>query len=377
MAVAIGVLAWSGHVSALPLACAFPALWVFSPTRFMAGIVSMAYFLAASRDLPQSASAYLEVGMIESVGLWFAASASFVLVHTLLWTSKPGWLRAARYGVVSTLMALPPLGITGWASPITAAGVMFPGWGWFGLAATATGQLVMTTRVWPVAALAFGGAWAWSTAPLGPPNMPQRWIGINTGFDYSNMTNANGYLQSFSTITKVKQAASEGHSVIVLPESALGTWTPTTEHLWANTLMGTDVTVLGGAIAPKAEGYDNVIVKVTADGSEVVYRQRMPVPVAMWRPWSPGGATAEFFRNPVAEVNGFRIAPVICAEHLLIWPILQSMINQPDVVVAIGNGWWAQGTDVVANQVAQVQAWTALFDTKFVHSFNKLDSDWN
>ena len=53
------------------------------------------------------------------------------------------------------------------------------------------------------------------------------------------------------------------------------------------------------------------------------------------------------------------------------------MINQPDVVVAIGNGWWAQGTDVVANQVAQVQAWTALFDTKFVHSFNKLDSDWN
>ncbi|MCB1457294.1 MAG: conjugal transfer protein TraB, partial [Nitratireductor sp.] len=135
------------------------------------------------------------------------------------------------------------------------------------------------------------------------------------------------------------------------------------------------VTVLGGAVILNAQGYDNVIVKLTATGSDILYRQRMPVPVAMWRPWTAGGAKAEFFRNPVAEVRGLRLAPVICAEHLLVWPVLQSMAGQPDALVAIGNGWWAEGSRVVASQVAQVEAWAALFGVKFVHSFNEITHD--
>ena len=375
IAAAVGVTAWSGQVLALPLACAFPALWALAPTRLVAALVTMTYFLAASRDLPQGASTYLGIGLIESAGLWLVASANFVFVHTLLWTSKPGWKCVARYGVATVLMAVPPFGIIGWAGPITAAGVMFPGWGWVGLAATATGLLVMTTRAWPLAALALGCAWAWSVTTWTPPTTPQGWIGINTGFDYSDKAKANDYEQHLSTIAMVQKAAGEGHSVIVLPESAFGTWTPTTERLWTQSLNGSDVTVLGGAVVLNARGYDNVIVKLTATGSDILYRQRMPVPVAMWRPWTAGGAEAEFFRNPVAEVRGLRLAPVICAEHLLVWPVLQSMAGQPDALVAIGNGWWAEGSRVVASQVAQVEAWAALFGVKFVHSFNEITHD--
>lgn len=359
----------------LPIACVFPTLWAFAPKRLMAAMVSVAYFLAASRDLPQGASTYLEVGLIEGVGLWFAAAAGFLFVHTLLWTSKPGWKRAARYGLASILMALPPFGILGWAGPITAAGVMFPGWGWVGLAATATGLLVMTTRAWPLAALALGCAWAWSTAAWAPPTTHQGWIGINTSFDYSDKAKANDYEQHLATIAMVKRAADEGHSVIVLPESAFGTWTPTTERLWTHNLKGSAVTVLGGAVILNAQGYDNVIVKLTATGSDILYRQRMPVPVAMWQPWTAGGAKAEFFRNPVAEVRGLRLAPVICAEHLLVWPVLHSMAAEPDALVAIGNGWWAEGSRVVASQVAQVEAWAALFGVEFIHSFNEITHD--
>ena len=172
VAAAVGASGWSGEALLLPFACLFPALWAFAPTRLVAALVSMGYFLAASRDLPQGASTYLGIGLIESAGLWFAASASFVVVHTLLWTSKAGWKRVARYGVATVLMAVPPFGIIGWAGPITAAGVMFPGLGWFGLAATATGLLVMTTRTWPVAALALGCAWAWSVTTWTPPTTP-------------------------------------------------------------------------------------------------------------------------------------------------------------------------------------------------------------
>ncbi|MGB7431522.1 MAG: conjugal transfer protein TraB [Ahrensia sp.] len=376
-AIAVGVIAWSGEVLALPLACVFPLLWALAPTRFVAAMVAASYFLAASRDLPQGAATFLEIGVTQSIGLWLAASASFVLIHTVLWTSKSGWRRAVRYCVVSILMAVPPFGITGWAGPITAAGVLFPGWGLYGLAATMIGLVSMTARLWPIAALAMGGAWFWSVATWTEPMAPDGWIGIGTSFDYSDKGKANGFEQHRTTIAMVRQAADEGYSVIVLPESAFGTWTPTTESLWIQNLEGTDAAVLGGASVLDAEGYDNVVIKVTATGSEILYRQRMPVPVAMWRPWSAGGAKAQFFRNPVVTVQDRWIAPLICSEHLLVWPILQSMARQPEILVAIGNGWWAQGTGVVAIQVAQLKAWAALFDIKLVYSFNEISDRKN
>ena len=370
VAAAVGASGWSGEALLLPFACLFPALWAFAPTRLVAALVSMGYFLAASHALPQSASTYLGIGVTEGVGLWLAASASFVVVHTLLWTSRSGWKRMARYGVAAILMAVPPFGITGWAGPITAAGVLFPGWGWAGLAATATGLLVMTTRNWPIAALALGGAWAWSAASGSPPSMPDGWIGINTRFDYSNKAKANDYEQHLSTIAIVNQAAGEGYRVIVLPESAFGTWTPTTEQLWTQSLATTNITVLGGATVLTDNGYDNVIVKLTAAGGEILYRQRMPVPVAMWRPWSSGGAGANFFGKPNMELSGGVIAPLICHEQLLVWPVLHSILAGADVIVATGNVWWSGKTRVEDIQSATIQAWAALFDLPLVTSFN-------
>ncbi|RUV80854.1 conjugal transfer protein TraB, partial [Mesorhizobium sp. M1A.F.Ca.IN.020.32.1.1] len=53
LAALFGALAWSGHVLALPVAFAFPALWASARSRIVAAFVSAAYFLAASRGLPQ------------------------------------------------------------------------------------------------------------------------------------------------------------------------------------------------------------------------------------------------------------------------------------------------------------------------------------
>ena len=104
-ATAVGRIAWSGEVLALPAAILFPMFWAFAPTRLVSALVSMAYFLAASRDLPQGASTYLEINKALSVALWLAASASFVLLHTVLWTSKPRLHRALRYGLAALAMS--------------------------------------------------------------------------------------------------------------------------------------------------------------------------------------------------------------------------------------------------------------------------------
>lgn len=369
-AVATGALAWSGHALLLPVACLFPMLWAFAPTRVAAAMVSMGYFLAASRALPQGAAIYLDIGLIAGIGLWISASLSFVLVHTVLWTPKSGLRRAAQYGLTIMLMAVPPFGITGWASPITAAGVLFPGWGWFGLMVTVAGLLAMTTRVWPVATAAFGSAWMLSVATWTPPAVPDGWIGINTSFDYSDKSKANYLEQHLATIAMVKQAAVEGYSVIVLPESAFGTWTPTTQRLWEGNLKGLDVTILGGAIVVYDTGYDNVMVSVTAISSEIIYRQRMPVPFAMWRPWAIGGAHAGFFRNPASKVAGKSVAPLICYEQLIVWPVLESMLFSPSVIVAQANAWWTGDTNIASVQIMGAYAWARLFDLSLVPAFN-------
>jgi len=369
-AVAIGAVAWCGNVLALPLAVLFPALWAFSPSRFIATLVAAGYFLSSSRGLPEGVTIFYATDMIMGIGLWLAASLCFVVVHSWLWTAKQDRQRPVRYAMAVSLMSVPPFGIVGWASPITAAGVLFPGWGWFGLVATAIGLSAMTTRAWSIIGLVFGVAFLSATSWTAP-KPPAGWIGIDTEFDYDDHGRHADYGQHLATIALVRKAATVGASKIVLPESAFGIWTPTTERFWKRNLKGLDVTVAGGAIVVDEAGYDNIIIEVTGQGAKIIYRERMPVPVSMWQPWSTGGAAAHFFDNPQVGFAGTSIVPLICYEQLIVWPIVQSMLFHPDVIVAIGNGWWTGDTNIVAIQKASAEAWAALFEVPLVTAFNK------
>jgi predicted amidohydrolase len=165
----------------------------------------------------------------------------------------------------------------------------------------------------------------------------------------------------------------------VLPESALGFWTPTLARSWQSGLTGTDITVIAGAALIDARGYDNVLVTISAPRAEILYRARMPVPGSMWQPWrswmgdgngNEGGARAHFFDNPVVEVGTVKVAPLICYELLLVWPVLQSAFHHPDAIVAVGNGWWTAGTSIIDTQQASSEAWARLFGLPLVISFN-------
>jgi hypothetical protein len=365
-----GAVGWSGHTLTLAVGFLFPALWAYAPSRGVAALVALAHFLGASRGLPVGTAIFYGSDMSMGLALWFAASLMFVGVHAVLWTAQPGWRRPVRYLVAAILMSVPPFGIVGWASPITAAGVLFPGWGWFGLAATATGLLIMTTKSWPIATLSMGGAFVWSAANWTPPTVPEGWAGINTSFQFTEAGQYADYAQHMATIAMVKEAAGQGAQTIVLPESALGIWTETTERLWTRELAGFNVAVNGGAIVIDQTGYDNVMVEISGAGAEIIYLERMPVPVSMWQPWSTGGANAHFFANPVVDFARVSILPLICYEQLIIWPVLQSMLFDPEIMVATGNGWWTGDTNIVPIQKASAEAWASLFGLPLVLAFN-------
>lgn len=367
-----GWIGWSGDVLLLPLAASFPILWSLARTRLQATAISAAYFLAASRGLPQGVANFYSSDIWPGLLLWLVASSAFVAVHAVLWTDRKGWRKPLRYIAACFAMAVPPFGILGWAHPVTAAGVLFPGWGWWGLGAMAAGLIVMTTRYRPAAAMAVIGFWLWSAAEWTPPILPASWIGVDLELGASLGREAD--LKRQQELIDVARAQPSG-TTVVLPESAIGFWTPTVDRVWQRALSGTDITVIAGAAVIDQRGYDNVLVRLSADGSDILYRERMPVPGSMWQPWrgwigDNGGARAHFFGDPVVDVGNQSVAPLICYEQLLVWPVLQSAFHRPDAMVAVGNGWWTAGTSIIDIQWASSEAWARLFGLPLVISFN-------
>lgn len=373
-AIAVGLLGWSGKPLALPLSIAYPAIWSLARTRLMAAAVAAGYFLAASRGLPQGVASFYGADIWPGFVLWLTASSCFVSVHALLWTTRRGWRRAARYGAIMVLMAMPPFGILGWAHPLTAAGIVFPGGGWTGLTGMAIGLVAITTRLRSAAAIAMAGFWLWSADQWTTHNMPPSWHGVDLSLGSSLGRSIDPDRQRY-LVARAKAEARSDRDVVVLPESAIGFWSPTVERLWVRELRGTGLTVLAGATALDQRGYDNILVEISAEGGRIAYRERMPVPGSMWQPWlvmtgGIGGAQAHFFANPVVEIAGTPIAPLICYEQLLVWPILQSMLYDPAIIVGVGNGWWTAGTSIVAIQHASAVAWSRLFEKPLILSFN-------
>ncbi|UWU19259.1 conjugal transfer protein TraB (plasmid) [Rhizobium sullae] len=370
--IAVGVVGWSGHVLLLPVALGFPVLWSIARTRLVAALVSAGYFLAASRGLPQGVATFYSSDIWPGLLLWLCASLSFVTVHAALWATSAA-LRPFRYFLAAVIMTIPPFGITGWAHPVTAAGVLFPGWGWWGLGFMTAGLAGLVTRIWPAVAIAFAGLWLWSAASWTEPRLPNGWRGVDLELGASLGRDADLHRQR-DLIATVRNAASDGARFVVLPETALGFWTPTVERLWTAASGDADATVIVGAVVVDPRGYDNVLVAIDRKGGRILYRERMPVPGSMWQPWrfrgESGGARADFFANSVVAVDANRAAPLICYEQLIVWPVLQSMLHDPDFIIAIGNGWWTEGTSIVAIQRAATTAWSKLFAKPLVIAFN-------
>ena len=369
-----GGVSWSGYVLLLPVAAALPLLWSLARTRLQASAVSAAYFLAASRGLPQGVANFYSSDIWPGLLLWLVASAGFVIVHAALWTDCAGWRKPLRFLIVCVIMAIPPFGITGWAHPVTAAGVLFPGCGWWGLGLIIAGLAGLVTRHWPVVAVTLASCWFWSTLVWADPNRPEGWHGVDLEMGVSLGRQA-GLRRQRDLIASARNAAGDGARFVLLPEAALGFWTPTMERFWRDGFSNGDATLLAGATVLDATGYDNVLVAIDGTGGRILYRERMPVPGSMWQPWrswfgESGGARAHFFTNPVVAVGSVRAAPLICYEQLIVWPVLQSMMHDPDIIVAAGNGWWTRGTSIVAIQRATTMSWARLFSKPLVIAFN-------
>ena len=83
--------------------------------------------------------------------------------------------------------------------------------------------------------------------------------------------------------------------------------------------------------------YDNVLVEVTQNGIKTLYKQRVPVPIAMWNPFSKTGAKAYINGDSIINYHDQTIGVFICYEQLLTFTYFQTMSHKPNLLLGISN----------------------------------------
>lgn len=374
-AAAIGYFGWGEFTMALGLSPVIAYLWAQAPSRAQAGLIACVYYLAVTRGMPLGTSVFFgsDSSVVIGIGFWLLCAVLLALPWALMWPRSGagyGW----RLAFVLFAVSVPPLGIFGWGNPLTAAGALFPRTGWFGLLATFCLMLaycyaassrrrlrnVFAVHAILAFALAYGGS---------QPDPVAQARGVDTHLAGVGLGQYD-FLATYQNNQKLIAAArNEPADAILLPESVAGLWLDATSSLWSSARLSKIVFI--GAAEPRAGGdYSNVIVAVSQGSSGVVYRQRVPVPIGMWHPWSNDSAVAHWQGQGGFTFQGKHYGALLCYEQLLVWPVLQTFAEAPELVLAPTNAWWSRNTSVPALQKSIVTAWARLFDTPAVTAFN-------
>jgi len=418
-AAGVGVAVSTGYPIGITAAIAVPALAMLQPTRRAAYKSAFCYYAGALWPLVLAVRNFFgpSAPMIEGLAVWLVAAVLLATPWLIAWTPRR---MQAFWRVPLALLAtvVPPLGMMGYVSPLTAAGFFFPGTAWLGLAVFALlcsgiAASASAFRV-SVATLALFALFANMNYP-GAAAVPAGWEGIDTEFGAiahgpAEPTNEYRVAQWIQ-----ERALSSAARVIVFPETVVPRWTDATDLFWQQTLASlaaSGKTILVGAGLPASsnrplnsssalanvdftaavaalrsgdmemlahterarsdsqrQAYQNAL--VIRGAQQNTFIQRVPVPLGMWRPFSTEGVPLNLFGRGTISVGNQRAAILICHEQLLTWPVLTSMLEHPTVVVDAANDYWVERTPIPRYQASAIGAWGRLFDLPTVVAVNK------
>ncbi|MDQ4422156.1 hypothetical protein OOT33_17235 [Sphingobium sp. DEHP117] len=275
-----------------------------------------------------------------------------------------------RFALAMIFCAFPPI-LTGWANPITIAGLWFPGFAWAGLLATLiilaalASKIDLPFKILAIIMLTIFGALSYrSPAAI-------KLTGHMTHEDYSS-GGLDGHeyerLQSAANLVAADRAV-----IHVFPEGYAGLWGRGSEIFWLDMMDQADphALVVMGAFSPLPHGgYENIAVVLDRGRAQLI-KQRMPVPLGMWKPWSAASVPATFFRGSTVDTSKGRIAVLNCYEIVVVWTVLDTMIDHPSVLLGIGNVWWGRGTNIGLIQSEILTAWGRLYNVPTALSLNE------
>jgi len=353
---------WNGSYQFLAAAVLFPVVIYYSSSRLEAFLLALLYFLCATRGLIFGSIQYFNSGLFLGVGIWISGNLILSLIYSILWT-KSSARRVFQLFLALLLTAFPPIGAIGWAHPMLAAGVIFPGWGWWGVFMTLALIFLLMKKPVQVTLLTVCAVFFAQFSPDPKRKIP--FSGIRTHYQYDQKRDfLSDYFRQEDLVKLAKKSEAE---FILLPEFSGGVWTDATRDYWQKSL-DTGQSVFLGVEEHDETGRFNAIADTKS--GQIIYHQRQPIPLSMWKPWSEESFKADWFKNPVSIVREKKIAFLICYESLLIWPALHSLSGSPDALAVTGNYWWAKNTSIPGIMESGAISWSRLFSIPLIMGIN-------
>ena len=381
LAATTGAIAWSGHLQAIPMSLVAPLFVYGAKSRTHAYALMFCYYGAASWPLIPGARAFFGEHGTPLIGLvlCLGAAALLALPWGLLFSRGRG--RAAFCVPLCILLtAIPPFGIIGWASPLLSAGVLFPGSKWFGLVLIfgflSLARFKPAETVCCLALCAMVAHFHYTQ-----PQIPSGWEAVNTNYggagqgesDFRTEYNTHQSMQ----MTILKSQA----SVLLFPEHVVMHWNESTNAFWGETLnaltthhrtvlIGAGINLPGTPRNPFDQArYLNVLL-ARGEENTAVYRQRIPVPIAMWKPFGDGGVPLKLVARGTIRLRDQKAAVLICYEQVLVWPFLSSALEHPTILLTASNDYWAKNTPIPAIQQSSAASWARLFNLPMLSASN-------
>jgi hypothetical protein len=362
VAAASGGVAWAGRFELLPIALLVLLCWRWSRSRPEALGVGLAYYGAASFGLVHGASRFFgdATGWSSAgIAIWVGTTLLLSIPWAALWSrtfAMSAWSRVSRGILLGLVLLLPPVGLLSGVNPWVGGAAMMPGLGILGLLVVTASLLAPNRKTWPVWASALVLVSVLACRNYEPAESVN-WAGVST--PHGALGHRSPTEQYDMAADAWQRALASDADVVLFPEGLGGTWTTSSESLWALEAEERDALWIVGAMRRDTEGQRNGV-GIVGDGEPYFWSQRLPAPIGMWAPWANRHVKGDLFAPSVKVIQGRRTALLMCFEQFVGWPALQSALERAEVVLAPANLWFARGTNLNAVREVTLQSWARL-----------------
>jgi len=374
VAFAFGIAGWSGKPSLNLLALLYPFVYLQSRCRLDALSSALYYAGATWSVIPGSESFFGTRGnFLLPLLIWVALVALSAAPWIALYSRA--FLPVAAVAAIIVL-SLPPFSLVTVAHPLIPVGEWFPGTRWFGLCLPIILVLAYRRLGTPFTLAVLVGASLAAHARFHRPAQDPRIVAVNTRFGGPATLDILGSTLQSQETGMQRIALTHPDTLILFPESIIPTWTPTHDERWAATfaqLQARHTGLLIGTTIPVANTQANRNVLLSRGYTErLSYVQRVPVPLGMWRFGDKRNGFPLMLRYPsTIRIWDRRAGVLICYEQLLVWPALQTLSRNPDMLLAPSNLYWASGTIIPSVQHVSAQDWADLWAIPLYEASNR------
>lgn len=277
--------------------------------------------------------------------VWIVFSGLSAAPWAALGSGRRALSRALIVLGVCLLTFVPPWATLGWCHPLLAVGYLWHGAGVAGL--------VALTLLWCLAAgisnprvsiMVAAVIAALAAVPQARDPVPAGVVGVHTRLRTpATIEEVADRVQEIAD--KLEAGRPAPGQVIAYPETILANWRPSTEALTDLLLakqFKRQVLILGTDFVDEQGRWNGAA--VVHNGEIQLLRARQPLVLGLWRPWDPREhISADWTANERLVLPDGRVALLrVCSEEFTpFWTAVDVLKGRADMLIGIGNTWWA------------------------------------